>query len=132
MARRNLPNLVLGDDVEADGRLVQEKQRRIVQAAPRPDRNACARRVKACAPACTDNPDAEDLIEFFHALAEVALGNFVNAAQKLEGFDDGDVPPELRALAENDADGLHVLAALFIWNETVDSGFAGSRASECR
>ena len=51
-------------------------------------------------------------------------GDVVDAAQQLEGFDHGDVPPELRALAEHDADGFHVLAALAPGNEAVDANLA--------
>jgi len=40
------------------------------------------------------------------------LRDVVNAAEELEGFDDGDVPPELGALAKDHADCFYVLAAL--------------------
>src|SRR5208282_191994 len=39
-------------------------------------------------------------------------------------FDHGDVPPELRALAEDGADRLHVLRALARGHEAVDANFA--------
>ena len=64
------------------------------------------------------------VVEMFHARVKIALRDVVNSAQELEGFDHGDVPPELRALAENDADGFHVLAALAIGNVAVDADFA--------
>jgi len=63
------------------------------------------------------------LIEKLHALVVVALRHVVNFAQELEGLDHGDVPPKLRALAEDDADGLHVLAALLPGHETIGTDF---------
>src|SRR5579872_1347832 len=117
-------NLIFRDDVEADGGLVQKKQRRIMQqrgcqvaAHALAERKFAHGRVQIIL-------NAEYLIEFFHPLAEVAFGNFVNAAQELEGFDDGNVPPELCALAEDDADGFHVLAALLVGKKAVDARFA--------
>ena len=44
----------------------------------------------------------------FHALVEIPLRDVVNAPQQLERFDHGDVPPKLRALPKDHADGLHV------------------------
>ena len=117
-------NLIFGDDVEADGGLVEEKQRWIMQQrGGQIATHALAERKLAhrCVQIILN---AKDLIEFFHPLAEVAFGNFVNTTQELERFDDGDVPPELRALAEDDADGFHVLAALLVGKEAVDARLA--------
>src|SRR5690348_1674461 len=119
-------NLIFGDDVEADGGLVEKKQRRIVEE----------RGGEVAAHAFAERKfahgrgeivlDSEDLVELFHALAEIALGDFVNAAEELEGFDDGDIPPELSALAEDDAHGFNVLAARVVGEGAIDAGFAGA------
>ena len=71
--------------------------------------------------------NAEDLVETLHARVEIALGNVVNPPQQLERFDDGDVPPELRALPENHADGFHIVAALAKGHEAIDANFAAGR-----
>ena len=71
--------------------------------------------------------ETENLIEEFHALVEIALRDVVDAAQKLEGFDGGDVPPELRALTEDYADGFYVGGALAPGDETVRYHFARRR-----
>ncbi len=57
----------------------------------------------------------------------VALRDVIDAAQKLEGFDGRDVPPQLRALAEDDADGFYVGGALAPGHETVRQNFARGR-----
>jgi len=67
------------------------------------------------------------LIEEFHALVEIALRDVVDAAEQLERFYGGDVPPELRALAEDDADRFYVGGALAPGNEAVRGDFARSR-----
>ncbi len=127
IARRNCADVVLGDDVEADGRLVEKQQRRIVQQRRRQiaahalaQREFAHRRVQIIA-------NAKNLIEVLHARVEIALRNVVDAAQQLERFDHGDIPPELRALPENHADGLHVVPALAKRNKAVDANFARSR-----
>ena len=121
---KELANVILRDDVKADRGLVEKKERRIVQqrggqvaAHAFAERKLAHGRVKIIT-------DVQDLVEALHARVEIALGDVVDATQQLEGFDDGDVPPELRALAEDDADGFHVLAALAEGDEAVDDDFA--------
>ena len=107
-----MADLVFGDHVEADGRLVEEQQRRIVQqrggdiaAHAFAEGELAHRGVQVVA-------DVQDVIEVFHARVEIALGDVVDSPQQFEGFDDRDVPPQLGALAEDDADGFDVAATL--------------------
>src|SRR5271156_245501 len=58
-----------------------------------------------------------------HTRVKIALRYVVNAPQQLEGFNHGDVPPQLGALAEHHADRFHILAALAVGNVTVDTNF---------
>ena len=58
---------------------------------------------------------------------EVTLGNVVDAAKQLERFDDGNVPPELRALAEDDADVTRVLLPAFPRHDAGDAHLARGR-----
>ena len=122
-----LADVIFGDDVEADGGLVEEEERGIVEerggevaAHAFAEREFAHGRVEIIA-------DGENFIEALHAGFEIALGNVVDAAEQLEGFDDGDVPPKLGALAENDADGFDVLAPLAIGDVAVDADFAARR-----
>ncbi len=68
--------------------------------------------------------DVENGVEVFHARVEVSLRDVIDAAKEFEGFDYGDVPPKLGALAEDDADGFYVLATLAVGDVTVDADFA--------
>src|SRR5271155_3690103 len=119
-----VPDVVLGNHVEAGRRLGEEKQGRIVQKRGRqvaahafPQRKLAHRRVQVVA-------NAENLVEVLHASVEVPLRHVIDAAQQFERFDYGDVPPELRALAEDYADRLHILGALPAWNEPVHANLA--------
>src|SRR5580658_2184799 len=119
-----VPDMVLGNHVEADRRLVEEKQGRIVkqrggQVAPHafPQRKLAHRRVQVVA-------YAENLVEVLHARVEVPLGDIVDAAQQFERLDYGNIPPELCPLAEDHADRLHILGALPAWDEPVDANLA--------
>ncbi len=49
---KELANVIFRDDVEADGGLVEKKERGIVEQRGGQDRSACVRRAKACARAC--------------------------------------------------------------------------------
>src|SRR5271167_3215770 len=120
-----LANMILGDDVEADRWLVEKKNRRIVQQrCGEVAAHALAER-KFSHGHVEQFGEAEDLVEKLHAFVVVALRDVVDASQKLEGFDGGDVPPQLRALAENYTDGFYVGGALFPGDETVGQNFAG-------
>src|SRR5580765_3902873 len=122
-----LANVILGYDVEADGGLIEKKNRRIVkQRGGEIAAHALAER-KFANGNMEQFGEAEDLIEEFHAFAEIALRDVIDAAQKLEGFDGRDVPPELRALAEDHADGFYVGGALAPGDETVGENFARGR-----
>src|SRR5579863_5102788 len=54
------------------------------------------------------------------------LRNAVNPTQQFERFDDGNIPPELRALAEYHADCPDVVSALPPGNESVGNNFPGA------
>ena len=121
---QKMADVVFGDDIEADGGLVEKEKRRIVQerggeiaAHAFAEGKFADRRVQVIA-------DVENGVEVFHARIEVALRDVVDPAEEFEGFDYSDVPPKLSALAEHDADGFHVLAALAVGNVTVDADFA--------
>ena len=123
---KELADVILGDNVEAYGGLVEKEKRRIVEerggkvaAHALAERKFADRRVEIIA-----NP--ENFVEVVHARVEISLRNIIDPAQEPEGFDDGDVPPKLCALAENNADCFDVLAALAERDEAVDADFAGS------
>ena len=61
----------------------------------------------------------EQFTENIEAPAKVRVGDFVNLFEQLEGFDDGNVPPKLRALAKHHADVFGVMAAFAIRNESI-------------
>src|SRR5580704_9008818 len=122
-----MPHVVLGYHVEADRRLVEKEQGRIVeerggQVASHafPQRKLAHRRVQVVA-------DAENLVEMLHASIEVPLRHVIDATQQLERFDHGDVPPELRALPEDHADRLHILGTLPAWDEPIHANLAAGR-----
>src|SRR5260370_3513635 len=118
---------MLGEDVEADGGLVEKQNWRGVQE----------RSGELAAHALTEREfadgnieqfgEAEDLIEKFHAFVEITLRDVVDAAEEFEGLDGGDVPPQLRSLAEDNADGLYVGGALAPRDETVRRDIARGR-----
>ena len=121
---KKLANGILGDDVEADGGLVEKKYRRIVEKrGGEIAAHALAER-KFAHGYVEQFVETEDLIEKFHALVEIALRNVVDAPQKFERFDGGDVPPELGALAEDHADGSYIGGTLFPRDEAVRENFA--------
>ena len=121
---QKMADVIFGDYVEADGGLVEEEERGIVEerggevaAHTFAEGKFAYWRVQVIA-------DIENGVEMFHACIEVALRDVVDAAEEFEGFDDGDVPPELGALAEDDADGFYILAALAVGDVAVDADFA--------
>ena len=68
---------------------------------------------------------AEQVDHLVARLPVVRGGDAVNVLQQIEGFDDGEVPPELRSLSENDADPCDVLRALTPGRQAQD--FAATR-----
>ena len=73
IARRKLPDVIFGDHVQADGRLVEKQQRRIVKqrrgqiaAHALAERELAHRRVQVVA-------DAQNFVEVLHARVEIAL-----------------------------------------------------------
>ncbi len=124
---QELADVVLGNHVEANGRLIEKEERGIVQqcrgqiaAHAFAERKFAHGSVQVIA-------NAEDFVEALHARVEILLRYIVNAAQKLERFDHGNVPPKLGALAEHHADGFHILRALAKGDESVDDNFAAGR-----
>src|SRR5271157_1347638 len=109
---------LLGHHVQPDGGLVQEKQRRIVQQG--------SGQITAHSLAQTQRADGrvqiflevEHFTENIQAPAIIRVGDFVDLFEQFERFDDGDIPPELGALAENHANVFRVMAALAIGNES--------------
>ena len=127
-----LANVILGDDVEADGGLIEKKDGRIVQQRGREVAAHALAERKFADGHVEQFGQAEDLIEKFHALVVVALRNVVDAAQEFEGFDGRDVPPELRALAEDDADGFYIGGTLAPGDKTIRENFARRRHQDAR
>ncbi len=65
--------------------------------------------------------------------SSIARGIYaVNVAEKIEAVDDGKVPPELRALSEDDADSRDVFTPVVEGDETVDLYPAGVGAEDSR
>ena len=59
------------------------------------------------------------------------LVDAVDVAQELEAVDDREVPPELRALAEHDADARDVLPAILERDQSVDFDAPGVGHAGC-
>ncbi|HEX8582057.1 MAG TPA: hypothetical protein VF640_07005 [Acidimicrobiales bacterium] len=94
----------LADDVEPDGRLVEEQQLGVVEqggdeVAPHalPEGQLPHRRVE-------ERRHVEQVDERVEVLAVAVLGHPVDPAEQLEGVEEGQVPPQLGALAEHHAD----------------------------
>src|SRR5277367_2481846 len=120
---QEMADVVFGHHVEANRRLIEEEQRRIMQqrggqvaAHAFAERKFAHGRVQIIA-------NIQDGVEMLHAGVKIALRDVVDAPQQLEGFDHGDVPPQLGALAEHHTDRLHILAALAVGNVTIDADF---------
>jgi hypothetical protein len=94
----------LGDGIEADRRLVEEEHARRVHHA------GGDLAAHALAEGELSDGDVEEALEV-EEVGQLIFGSFVlvggdaiDVAEELEAFDDGEVPPELRSLAENGAD----------------------------
>ena len=68
---------------------------------------------------------SQDLVEDLHPFAVVGVRKAVDLLEQPEGLDDRDVPPQLGALAENDADRGDVTGPVPRGNEAVADDFAG-------
>src|SRR5277367_2711648 len=120
---QEMADVVFGYHVEANRRLIEEQQRRIMQqrggqvaAHAFAERKFAHGRVQVIA-------NIQDGVEVLHTRVKIALRDVVDAPQQLEGFDHGDVPPQLGALAKHHANGFHILAALAVGNVTIDANF---------
>ena len=101
----------LGRRIEADGRLVEEEQRRLVQQR-RGDLAAHALAERELAHRLVQQPArAAAAPTSSSRIARVAvLRHAVDVAQQVEALDHRQVPPQLGALAEHHADPRHVAA----------------------
>ena len=111
---QELAHVGLRDDVEADRRLVEEEQGRTVEqrggevaAHPLAERQLADGLMEVRA-------QSQDVVEERHPLSVNWLGQAVDLLEEPEGLDDGDVPPELGPLPEDDADRRHVARALAV------------------
>ena len=121
---------LLGDDVESDGRLVEEENARPVQqgrrqitAHPLPQGELANRLVQ-------EFSDSQQLVEEGHLVAKELLVHLVNLLEQVERFDDGQIPPELGSLSENDADVTRVTLPVPIGNKTPNDDFTGGRCQD--
>src|ERR1700745_706059 len=124
---QEMADVILRHDVQANRRLVEKQQRRIMQQRgiqvathALAKRKLAHRRVQVIV-------DPQNFVEALHPRVEIALWHVVNPSQQLERFNHRNVPPELRPLAEHDADRFHVLPALPEGNVPVDANFAARR-----
>ena len=102
----------LGVGIEPYRRLVQEQDRgrmqqggRDVAAHALPERKLAYRLIQ-------QRLDLQESDELIGGRAKPALRHAIDVAQQLEAVDDGQVPPQLGALAKDDADARHVPNAL--------------------
>ncbi len=117
--------------VEADGRLVEEEQRRLDAAAPRRSRSASAGRATAGAPAGSSSRSSRSSATSSSRIARIALLRHpVDVAQQVEAVDHRQVPPELAALAEHHADARHVAHPLAPGRQAVHLAAAGGRLQD--
>ena len=101
---QEVAHALLGDDIEADRRLVQVEDRRLVEerrrqvaAHPLAERELAHRLIE-------EGGEVEQLGETAQ-IRRVAVGRHaIDVAEQFEAVDQRQVPPELRALAEDDAD----------------------------
>ena len=124
---QEMPDVILGHHVEANRRLIEKQQRRIMQQRGSQiathalaKRKLPHRRVQIIA-------DPENFVEVLHPRVEIALRHIVNPPKQLERLDYRDVPPELRPLAEHHADRFHILPSLAEGNVTVDPDLSARR-----
>ena len=104
--------LQLAHRVQADGGLVQEKQRRFVQKRaaqlrphPLPQRQLTKGRPQETA-------QIQCIGQFVQAVLPCGRLQIVHVPQKLKGIQDGHVPPQLRPLTEHRAQVAHMLPPL--------------------
>jgi hypothetical protein len=122
-----VPKGELGHGVQADGGLVQEQDRGGVEQG--------GRQVAAHALAQAELPHwhvqqrfkVQHRDQLVPRTGVAGRRNTVDVAKKLEGLDDREVPPELGALAEDDADVTHVGDPLLPGRPSEDLAPAGVR-----
>src|SRR4051812_20422873 len=115
-----VPDAVLHRDVEPDRRLVEVEDLRVVQQrGGQVGTHALAER-EAARDRGEDLLQLEELREVGNPLAIDVLGDIEDVAQEGQRLAHGDVPPELRALAEDDADVARVLDPLAMRDEAGD------------
>ena len=123
-------HLLLGDDVEADRRFVEEEDLGVVEerggdvgAHPLSERERADRRLD-------EGVDLEDVVEERHPLLEVGVGDVVDLLQDREAFVEREVPPELGALTEDDADVEGVPDPFLVGDDAVDDDRPGGRRED--
>ncbi len=111
-AREEAPHRLLAHHVEADRRLVEEQHLRAVQQRRRElaahaltERELAHRRLD-------ERVEVEQLAALREPRCVLGGGNAVDVAQQRERITERQIPPELRALAEHDADPARELQAL--------------------
>ncbi len=105
---QEFPDAVFGHDVQANRRLIQEKQRRVVKERGRQVTTHSFSQAELSHRRMEVVFQIEDVAEEIQPPAVVLLGHFVKFFEEFEGFDDRDVPPKLRTLAKYNSDVLRV------------------------
>ena len=124
---QEMTDVILCHHVEANRRLVEKQQRRVMQQR--------GSQVATHALAKRELPhrsmqivvDAQNLVEVFHPRIEIALRYVVNTPQQFERLDHRNVPPQLRPLAEHNADRLYILPSLPERNVVIDADLSARR-----
>jgi hypothetical protein len=121
---QELPEALLAEQVEADGRLVEEEDLRLVEHAggqlaahPLAEGERADRHVEEVV-------GLEQVGEVVGAALELAVVEAVDGAEHAERLAGGELEPELRPLAEEGADAAGELPALLPGNEAEDGGRA--------
>ncbi len=116
---------LLGQDVEPDGRLVQIENPRLIQHR-RGEIAAHALAEAELTHRCVDKEvESEHVNEPTHVPRVQLVGHPVHLFDQLERLDQRQIPPELRALAEDDADVQRVVLAIAPGDESPDHDLAG-------
>ncbi len=102
----------LGDGIEADGGLVEEQDGRGVEQRRRQIAPHALAQAELARRRVEQRAQVHQVDQLVASPGIVGLGYAVDVAQQIERFDDGQVPPQLGALAEHDADVAYVLDAL--------------------
>ena len=103
---------LLGHHVQADGRLVQEQERRIVQQRGGQVGAHALAQAQAAHGRIQERAQLQQVVEQAQVVLVAIFRHAVDVVQQVQRLDHGQIPPQAGALAEHHADAPDVLGAL--------------------